>query len=87
MKSTNVKSLIAKVMTVGLLAGAVVLAAPAKAEAQGVAFGVQVGYPHYDYSRRDYFEFQRREAIRRHEEFVRRQEWERAHRFHGRGWR
>jgi hypothetical protein len=87
MKSTNVKSLIAKVMTVGLLAGAVVLAAPAKAEAQGVAFGLQVGYPHYDYSRRDAFEFQRREAIRRQEE-IRRAEWLRAHRFHDRfGWR
>ena len=75
----NVKTMVAKVMTVGLLAAAVTMAAPAKAQAQGFAVGVQVGYPHYDYSRRDRFEFERREAFRRHEE------WERAHRFHN-GW-
>lgn len=88
MKGTSVKSMVAKVMTVGLLAGAFVLAAPVKAEAQQFGAVVEVGFPHNDYSHRDYFEFQRREAIRRHEEFVRRQEWERAHRFHERfGWR
>jgi hypothetical protein len=80
MKSTNVKAMVAKVMTVGLLAGAVVMAAPAKADAQQFGAVVEVGYPHYDYSRRDYVEFQRREAIRRHDE------WVRAHRF-DRRWR
>ena len=85
MKSTNVKAMVAKVMTVGLLAGAFVMAAPAKADAQQFGAVVEVGYPHYDYSRRDYFEFQRREAIRRHEEWVRHEEWLRAHRYYG--WR
>jgi hypothetical protein len=92
MKSANVKAMVAKVMTVGLLAGAFVMAAPAKADAQQFGAVVEVGYPHYDYSRRDYFErqrieqerraeFERREAIRRHEE------WARAHRYYGRDWR
>jgi Ni/Co efflux regulator RcnB len=91
MKSTNVKTMVAKVMTVGLLAGAFVMAAPAKADAQQFGAVVEVGYPHLDYSRRDYFErqrieqerraeFERREAIRRHEE------WARMHRY-DRGWR
>ena len=78
MKGTNVKAMVAKVMTVGLLAGAFALAAPTKAQGQGFGVGVEVGYPHRDYSHRDYFEFQRREAIRRHEE------WVRAHRVHDR---
>ncbi len=69
MKSTNVKAMVAKVMTVGLLAGAFVMAAPAKADAQQFGAVVEVGYPHYDYSRRDYFERQRIvRRIRRHEE-------------------
>jgi hypothetical protein len=76
----NVKAMVAKVMTVGLLAGAFTLATPAKAQAETFV-GVQVGYPHYDNARRDYFEFQRREAFRRHEEFVRHEEWVRAHEF------
>jgi hypothetical protein len=92
MKSTNVKAMVAKVMTAGLLAGAFVMAAPVKAEAQQFGAVVQVGYPHLDYSQRGYYErqrmeqerraeFERREAIRRHEE------WARMHRFHGRDWR
>ena len=44
MKITNLKATVAKVFTVGLLAGAVAMAAPAKAEAQ-VSFGVRVGGP------------------------------------------
>ena len=44
MKITNLKAAVAKVFTVGLLAGAVAMAAPAKAEAQ-VAFGVHIGGP------------------------------------------
>lgn len=70
MTITNVKAMVAKVMTVGLLAGAVMMAAPAKAQAQGFAVGVQVGYPHYGYYPRDRYEFDRRQAFIRHEEWV-----------------
>jgi hypothetical protein len=42
MKITNVKAMVAKMFTVGLLAAAVVVAAPAKAEAQ-VGIGVRIG--------------------------------------------
>ena len=49
---TTLKAVLAKVATVGLLAGAVVLASPAKAEAQvrvgvGIGFGGPVYRPHY----------------------------------------
>ena len=82
MKITNVKAMVAKVMTVGMLAGAFVLAAPAKAQAQ-VAFGVQVGggYPTYDYSRRDYYDHLRYEQARQaqiyaeQQAFARQQAW------------
>jgi len=91
MTSTNVKAMVAKVMAVGLVAGAVVLATPQQAQAQGFAVGVQVGYPHYDYSRRDYYERQRFEAERRaeferREAYLRHEAWEREHsyRFHDR---
>ncbi len=51
MTITNVKAMVAKVFTVGLLAGAVVMAAPAKAEAQ-VGIGVRIGpAPYYGYRR------------------------------------
>ncbi len=40
MKLTNVKAMFAKVATVGLVAGAIALAVPAKAEAQVVGIGV-----------------------------------------------
>lgn len=79
MKLTSVKAMVAKVMTVGLLAGAVVMAAPAKAQAQGFA---EVGFRHYDYSRRDRFEFERRQEFIRQQEFLRHEEWLRAHRYH-----
>jgi len=46
MKSTNVKAMVAKMFTVGLLAAAVVMAAPTKAEAQ-VAVGVRIGHGPY----------------------------------------
>jgi hypothetical protein len=95
MTSTNVKvtKLFAKVMTVGLLAGAFVMAAPEKAHAQGFAVGVQIGYPHYDYSRRGYYEHERFERERR-EAFARQQAYERQQAFlrheawehRGRGW-
>ena len=77
MKITNVKAMVAKGVTVGLLAGAFVLAAPAKADAQQFAVGVQVGYPHYygpDYHARLRFEQQRW-----HEEWARAHEFGRYH--------
>ncbi|HEY6414000.1 MAG TPA: hypothetical protein VIX42_09940 [Edaphobacter sp.] len=93
MKVMNVKAMVAKLMTVGLLAGAFALAAPVKADAQGFAVGVQVGSPYYnDYSRRDYYDHLRFERERR-EAFLRQQEWERREAFlrqreweHRRGW-
>ena len=72
MKLTSVKAMVAKAMTVGMLAGAFMLASPAKAQAQAVTFGVQIGYPPYGYSR-DYYERLRCEQERR-EAFLRQQE-------------
>jgi hypothetical protein len=67
MKFANVKKMVAKVLTVGLLAGAVVSFAPEKAQAQAVFVGN--GY----YARHDFYERERIEAFRRHEAFERRQ--------------
>jgi hypothetical protein len=77
MKIANVKAMVAKGVTVGLLAGAFVLAAPAKADAQQLAVGVQVGYPHY-YGP-DYYAHLRFEQERRHTEWVRAHEYGRYH--------
>ena len=46
MKIANVKAMVAKLFTVGLVAGAIAVAAPAKAQAQ-VSFGVHVGAAPY----------------------------------------
>jgi uncharacterized membrane protein len=46
MKSTNVKAMVAKMFTVGLVAAAVVMAAPTKAQAQ-VAVGVRIGHERF----------------------------------------
>jgi len=73
MRIANVKGTVAKGMVVVLAAGALLFASPAKATAQGFAAGVQFGRPYY--GPRDRFEFERREAFLRHEEFIR------AHRF------
>jgi hypothetical protein len=81
MKITNVKAMVAKGVTVGLLAGAFVLAAPAKADAQQFGVGVQVGSPHY-YGP-DYYARLRFEQERRHAEWVRAHEFNRYH--HGYG--
>jgi len=81
MKITNVKAMVAKGVTVGLLAGAFVLAAPAKANAQQFAV-VQVGYPHYGYYGPDYYARLRFE----HVEWVRAHEYQRYHYDHRRGW-
>jgi hypothetical protein len=83
MKLTNVRATVAKAMTIGLLAGAFALVAPVKAQAQAFAFGVEVGHPGYDVYRHDRFDHIRAEEFRRHEEFVRRQEWERGRDFGG----
>ena len=82
MTSTKAKAMIAKGVTVGLLAGAFALAAPAKADAQVV---VQVGYPHYVYGP-DYYARLRFEEARRHEEWVRAHEFERYHYDHRGRW-
>ncbi len=74
MKLANVKGMIAKVLTVGFLAGAVVMFAPAKAQAQEVFVGN--GF----YARHNFYERQRIEAYRRHREFEREREFRRYHR-------
>jgi hypothetical protein len=86
MKLTSVKSMMAKGVTVGLLAGAIALAAPAKAEAQQFAIGVQFGSPAYGYvapgdyyARQRYEEYCRQQARLQHEAFVRQQAWVRQH--------
>jgi len=79
MKIASVKGVVARGMMVALAAGALALASPAKAEAQGIAVGVQFGNPYY--ARRDGYEFARRQEFLRREAFFRHQEWERTHRF------
>ncbi len=73
MKITNVKAMVAKVVTVGLVAGAFVIAAPAKAQAQ-FSFGVNVGTPYYD---RDSYDHERYEAYYRQQEYLRQQAYAR----------
>jgi hypothetical protein len=87
MKITNVKAMVAKGVTVGLLAGAFVLAAPSKADAQ-VAVGVQIGYPHhgYGYYGPDYYARLRLEQERRHAEWVRERDFDRYHHDHRGRW-
>lgn len=73
MKIANVKAMVAKVLTVGFLAGAVVMAAPTKAQAQEVF--VRDGY----YARHNFYERERIEAYRRHEAFLRERAYSRYH--------
>jgi hypothetical protein len=84
MKITNVKAMVAKAVTVTLLAGAVALAVPAKADAQQLAVGVRVGYP--GYYGPDYYARARFERDRRHAEWVRAQEYQRYHYDHRGRW-
>ena len=88
MKLTNVKAMVVKAMTVGMLAGAFILAAPAEAQAQGFGVRLQVGYPPYsrDYYGRLRFERERRDAFLRQQAWFRHQVWERDHRY-GYGYR
>jgi hypothetical protein len=92
------KAMVAKVMAVGMVAGAVAMFAPAKAQAQ-VVFNAQFGRPavvapgygfdaRHDFdARRDYYERERFERERiaemeRREAIRRHEEWMREHRFH-----
>src|SRR5271155_1347548 len=68
MKLTSVKSMMMKGVTVGLLAAAVAMAAPAKANAE-VVVGVGFGAPYY--GRPGYYERGRIEEARRHAQWVR----------------
>jgi hypothetical protein len=78
MKLTSVKSMVMKGVTVGLVAGAVMLAAPAKAEAQQFAVGVQFGSPAYGYSNPgDYYARQRYEELCRERAFAAQQAYAR----------
>ncbi len=85
-KVGNVKGLVAKVLTVGLLAGAVAMAAPQKAEAQEVYFQSGYGYAQDGYGRGGYYERERAEECRRQEEFARRQAWAREREFRHERW-
>jgi hypothetical protein len=73
----NVKGMVAKSMMLALAAGALMVASPVNAEAQHFAVGVRVANPYYAprNDRYDRYEFERRQAEIRHEE------WLRAHRF------
>ena len=79
MKIANVKGMVAKMMMVGLAAGAFMVANPATAQAQQFAVGVQVGHPAYvydhdgyrydrdDYRRNEFREREQREEFQRRE--------------------
>jgi hypothetical protein len=84
MKFTNVKAMVIKGVTVGLLAGAFALAAPANAQAEQFAVAVRVGAPYYgpDYYARLRVEQERR----RHEEWVRAHQFDRYHYDHRSRW-
>lgn len=93
----TLKSMIAKVMTAGLLGGALMLSAPKKAGAQQFSIGVQigrpVGYPAYPgyYGRRDDYDRMRWERARqaeiarqewaRRQAWLRHEQWMRSHRY------
>jgi hypothetical protein len=83
MKLASVKSMLIKGVTVGLLAGAVVLTAPAKAEAQQFAVGVQFGAPGYgyyapgdSYARQRYEALCRERAFEAQQAYARHEAWE-----------
>jgi spore germination protein YaaH len=78
MKLTSVKSMVMNSLTVGLVAGAVALAAPAKAQAQQFAVGVQFGSPAYGYGvPADYYARQRYEELCRQRAFAAQQAYAR----------
>jgi hypothetical protein len=78
MKLTSVKSMVMKGVTVAMVAGAVALAAPAKAQAQQFAVGVQFGSPSYGYyAPADYYARQRYEELCRQRAFAAQQAYAR----------
>jgi hypothetical protein len=91
--TSTLKLMVTKVMTAGVVAGALLMAAPKKADAQ-VRIGVQIGAPVYPaypvvqpgygyYDRLRWEEARRAEIARRewqYREECRRREWERMHR-------
>lgn len=82
MKIVNVKSMVAKGMLAAVAAGALIVASPAKANAEQFGVGVYVGYPHRDFDRYEFArrqEFLRRQEILRHEEFLRMHRFDRRH--------
>ena len=86
----SLKALLVNSLAVGSLAAAMALFAPATAEAQGIAVGVQFGHaypvtygPGYD-DRFRHEEWRRHEEWVRQQEWLRRQEWVRAHQVYGR---
>jgi hypothetical protein len=63
--------MVAKGLTFSLIAGAIALTAPAKAQAQQFAVGVQFGSPGYGYGvPADYYARQRYEELRRERDFA-----------------
>jgi hypothetical protein len=100
MKIANVKSMVAKVMMVGLAAGAFAVASPATAQAQQFGVGVQFGQPAYvvdhdgyrydrDAYRYDRDDYRRREEFREHEAreaFYRRQAYLRQQQWQHEQW-
>ena len=94
MKLTSVKSMVMKGVTVGLVAGAIALAAPAKAQAQQFAVGVQFGSPAYApgygydsprdyYARQRYAELCRQRAFEAQQAYARQQAFDRFGYEHG----
>jgi hypothetical protein len=89
MKIANAKSVVAKLiatsMLTGVAAATLMIANPAKAQAQNFAVGVRVGDPGYAQRGRIVVERRpevlRREEFARRQEFLRHQEWERSHHF------
>jgi hypothetical protein len=78
MKLASVKSMAAKGLTVSLIAGAIALTAPAKAQAQQFAVGVQFGSPGYGYGvPADYYARQRYEELCRERAFAAQQAYAR----------
>jgi len=75
MKIANVKGIVAKLMLTGVAAGALMIANPAKAQAE-VVVGVRAPI----YAQRGVVVERRPEFLRR-EAYLRHQEWARAHRF------
>ncbi len=100
MKLSGVKAMAGKVLTIGLVAGALALVASTKAQAQGYGRGGQIESPYYDSGRWDHYDRDRyarqreaiaqREAWKRHEAWEQHERWEHSHRHNrddDRGWR